>query len=135
MIADLLEDWEPSALTRPFWAAIRAGELSIQRCANCGKFQHPPREFCTHCSSRAVSLTPVSGRGAIYTYTVVHRALIPALRDQVPYVLVVVALPEGPKVLSLLQECEPNDVRVGLEVRMVAREMTSDVALAVFRPV
>src|SRR4051794_28680740 len=101
MIPELLEDWHETAGSAPFWAAARHGRLVVQRCA-CGAWQHPPRPFCLACGSTP-DFAPVSGRGTVYSFTVVERALVPALRPFVPYVLALIDLEEGVRMLSVLR--------------------------------
>jgi uncharacterized OB-fold protein len=130
VIAELLEAWPPSALTAPYWDAAREGILKLQRCTRCGAFQHPPRRFCLACAGEP-AFVEVSGRGTVYSFTVVERALIAALRDHVPYVLVLVELEEGPRMLSLLRG--GADPRIGLPVEVGFEAVTADLSLPVFR--
>jgi uncharacterized OB-fold protein len=133
MIVELLEDWHPSDATRPYWEAAAAGHLCLQRCPRCDTVRFPPRAICTACGSMSPpEWLEASGRGWIYSSTVVERALLPALRDAVPYVLAIVKLDEGPRMLSIVRGAGGQAVAIGTEV-MVAFEPTGvDAVLPVF---
>lgn len=132
MIKELFVDWKPGPLTAPFWEAAREHRLELQRCVACGRFQHPPRPFCTTCGATEVAFTPVAGEGEIYSFTVVERALLPALRSHVPYCIVLVDLDEGVRLLSLLRNMCATDVRIGLRVRVDFEQVDARVTLPVF---
>ena len=83
---------QPDSVTEPFWAGCAEQRLLIQHCLACGTFQSPPRLLCRSCRGSAFEWQESAGRGRIYTYTVAHHPGSPALREQVPYVVVVVQL-------------------------------------------
>jgi len=83
-----------------FWAGCDVGELRIQRCHGCGKVNWFPRTFCFSCSSRDLRWERASGLGAVLEVTTVYRALNESLADEVPYVLAIVRLAEGPCMLT-----------------------------------
>lgn len=132
MIPELLEEWSPSEVSRPYWEAAARGELALQRCSGCGRFQHPPRPFCTGCGGEPTFVT-VRGTGTVYSYTVVRRALLPELRAHVPYVLALVDLDEGPRLITIIRDVDPDHAAIGLAVR-VAFEQVGQATLPVFRP-
>jgi len=115
-----------------FWTGGRTGQLLIQRCDRCGTYQHPPSPRCGACTSAAVTAAATSGRGSVYSYTVVR----PRGGALEPTVVAVVELAEqaGLRVLSNVTDCPPEQVRIGLpvEVHFVHRE---DVWLPQFWPV
>ena len=80
----------------PFWAATARGELRIQACGGCSRLRFPPRPMCPRCRSLAAEWHVASGRGAIWSYAVVHPPLLPAYAALAPYPVVVVALVEDP---------------------------------------
>jgi hypothetical protein len=134
MITELHRDWAPSELTLPFWTAAREGRLVLQRCRSCGAWQHPPRPVCLACGDgSALDWEPVSGAGTVFSVTTVERALIPGLRGEVPYLLALVQLEEGVRVLSLLTDCAPEAARIDLPVRVVFRPF-GDERLPCFTP-
>lgn len=106
----------PTAETAPFWAAAREGVLLLQHCAACGRWVFYPRALCPHCWADALEWKAASGRGRIRSFTVVHKPGHPSWRVAAPYVVAVVELDEGPRMLSALVGVDPADVRVFLPV-------------------
>jgi uncharacterized OB-fold protein len=115
----------------PFWTGGADGRLLITRCRSCGWWIHPPRPACRRCRSTDVGPEAVSGQGTIYTYTVNHQAWAPGL--EVPYVLVVVELPEqdGLRITSRLVD-PPAEVAVGDPVEVRFQQVADDVWLPLF---
>ena len=136
MIAKETKEWRkplprPSPLSRPFWEGTKQGVLLLQRCTQCGHFIWTPLLACPRCLSEALEWTKVSGRGTVYSYTVVLRAATPAFKA--PYTVAIVELTEGPRILTDLIDVDPQDVLIGMEVE-VAFEDVGEVALYHFRP-
>ena len=121
----------PSELSRPFWEATRQGILKLQRCDDCGAFVWTPQPACRRCLGERLRWTPVSGRGTVYSFSVLHRPPTPAF--QVPHVVAIVELTEGPRLMADLIEVRPEAVRIGMPVE-VAFEIVGDVGLYHFRP-
>jgi uncharacterized OB-fold protein len=120
---------------RPFWEALKAHELRVQRCDDCGSLRYVPKEICPRCGSQACSWTPVSGRGRVYTYTVIHRGPTPAYQADAPYVIAHVELDEGVRIISNLIGCDSADVRIGMPVEVVYEDISGDWTLFKFTPV
>jgi uncharacterized OB-fold protein len=106
-------DWQ----TRGYWEGCGRGELVLQRCRDCGTVQHRPRGLCASCLSGAIEHFVASGRGTVYSYTVTHQNGVPAFRDACPYVLAYVDLEEGPRLMTNVVGCEPDEVSIGMAVR------------------
>jgi hypothetical protein len=125
--------------SRGFWDACGRRELAIQRCADCGRFRHPPEPCCPHCRSFASVWAPVSGCGRVFSFTVVHRAFLAALEAHVPYVVILVELDDAPgvRVVSNLVEARPEQAAIGLAVEVVWDEVDREAGLVVprFRPI
>jgi uncharacterized protein len=121
-------------LTAPYWAAAREGRLVVQECQACRQVWHPPLHRCPHCHSAGLGWRAVSGDGTVYTYTVVRHPTHFAFADKTPYVLAIVELAEGPRLVSAVTGCEPGQVRVGLPVRVVFREVAAGTTLPYFEP-
>jgi uncharacterized OB-fold protein len=121
-------------LTEAFWTGGARGELRIQRCRTCGRHLHPPGPVCRVCLSRELTAEVVSGRGTVHTFTVNHQAWRPDLDE--PYVIAVVELVDAPgvRLLTNIVDCDPEDVVIGLPVR-VRFEDHGDVHLPLFVPV
>lgn len=122
---------KPTPTSRPFWDAARRHELSLQRCGACHKFVYYPRERCPHCFSDKLGWERASGRGKIYSYTVVRRASSRAF-DQ-PYVLAIVELDEGVRMTTDI-EAPPESVKVGMPVAVYFDDVTPERTLVKFKP-
>jgi hypothetical protein len=122
--------------TLPWWQAAAAHRLVVQRCADCGHARHPPGPLCSRCRSTRDTWQEVSGRGTVYTYTVVQRAFVPSLADRLPYVVIVVALDDagGVRLVSNLVDADPAAVCVGMAVEVVWEDVAPGLALPRFRP-
>ena len=104
---------QPDALTQPFWDAAAKGQLVVQRCQACGFWSHPPRIMCNKCHSLDMKWEPVSGKGRLYTWSVMHMQSITGFEDRVPYTTLLVELDEQPKLLLL------DEVSLGLAPKVV----------------
>lgn len=122
--------------TLPWWQACAAHRLLVQRCRACGRTRLPPRPLCPECRSFDAEWVEVSGRGTIYTYTIVHRAPVASLRGRPPYVVIVVELDDagGARLASNLVDAAPERVRVGLRVEVAWEDMGPALAVPRFRP-
>jgi hypothetical protein len=124
----------PDPATQRWWDAAREGRLLVKRCADCGRAHFYPRPFCPHCWSENVDWEQASGRGTLYTWSVVHQNDLPPFNERVPYVAAIVELEEGPRMMTNIVDCDPAELTVGMPVEVVFRPETDDVTLAVFRP-
>jgi uncharacterized OB-fold protein len=95
--------------TEAFWERLAQGRLGVQRCADCGLTQFPPRPHCPDCGSTDLFLEDVSGYGSVYGYSVIQRT--PGDREDLPVVSALVELKEGPRILARV-DCEPGDLAV-----------------------
>jgi uncharacterized OB-fold protein len=121
--------------TLAWWQAAAQHRLLVQVCNRCGRTRQPPGPLCPSCRSFDLGWRQVSGRGTVYTYTIVRRAFLPSLADRVPYVVVVVELEGGGgvRLLSNLVDADPETVRVGMPVEVVWEDLGPDLALPRFR--
>lgn len=121
--------------SRGFWEALQRHELYVQRCRGCSTTRFYPRAVCTVCMSSDVEWVRCSGRGTVYSFTVTHQNQAPGFREELPYVLAIVELDEGPRVMTNVAGCAPDAVKVGMAVEVVFDDVTGEVTLAKFRPV
>lgn len=105
-----------TARTAPWWDAAAEGRLLIQRCTACGHTQHYPRALCRSCWSEDLEWIDASGKGTIWTFTVVHKPGHPAWAAAAPYTIALVELEEGPRMMSNIVGCAPEAVSVGVAV-------------------
>lgn len=117
----------------PFWQGTARGELLAQTCAGCGRRRVPPRPMCFACRSLQHTWTPLSGRGAIWSFVIAHPPLLPAYQDVAPYNVIVVALDEQPALRLVgnlvarpdgpINEVDPSTIRIGQAVRVVFQQV------------
>ncbi len=124
----------PSAVSQPFWDGLRDGELRIQRCEECSKHVFYPRTVCPYCLSDRLGWVTASGRGTLYSFTVVRRAMNPAFQPDVPYVYAIVELAEGPRVTTNVVNCDMEALRVDMPVKALYDNVTPEAALLKFEP-
>jgi uncharacterized OB-fold protein len=125
---------QPGPITAPFWQASREHRLSIQRCAACKAYIFYPRAMCPHCGAADLAWADVRGRGTVYSYTVARRATMRPFESDVPYVIAIVELEEGPRMTTNIVGCPPESVRVGMPVEAVFDDVTPEVTLVKFGP-
>ncbi len=116
-----------------FWAAARRGELRFQRCTACERVRHYPRPTCPACSAREFTWERSSGRGTVFTWTIVRGPTLPAFADQLPYNVVDVLMDEGVHFVSQILDCPPEAIRAGLPVEAVFVPASDDITLVKFR--
>ena len=120
--------------SRGYWEALVRHELYFQRCRDCGTKRFYPRALCPACLSAATAWMRASGRGIVYSCTVTHQNQAPGFREELPYVLAIVELAEGPRLLTNLTGGPTDAVRIGMPVEVVFDDVTPEVTLPKFRP-
>ena len=123
----------PTPETAHYWEGARAGELRLQRCDDCDHVYFPPRPFCPGCSSRAVSVFTASGRGALASYVINER---PHPSFDGPFAIALVALEEGPRMMSNIVDCEQTPEALELDMPLEVRfeKLSVEISLPVFAP-
>jgi uncharacterized OB-fold protein len=119
---------------KEFWDATAEGRLTMPKCDDCSLYVWYPRPFCPACGSTNVTWTDVSGKGTVYTFTIVHRSGVPGFRDSLPYVIAYVELEERPRVMTNIVGIEPDQITVGLPVSVVFSDTEKGNALFRFQP-
>jgi uncharacterized OB-fold protein len=122
-------------ISAPFWAAAREGKLLIQRCKDCGYYNHPPRSICDACLACALRFEPVSGRGAIYSFTIMHQKDVAGFEQEAPFINIVVELVEQ-GLLLMAANLPINDrtrTRIGAPVAVWFEERGDGVVVPQFR--
>jgi uncharacterized OB-fold protein len=115
-----------------FWDAAREGRLVTQRCARCGRLQHPPRPMCPSCHGLEQEVLDLAGTGVVYSYSILHHPQHPSF--DYPVIAALVDLDEGVRILSNLVDIPPEDVRIGLPVQVRFEPTGDDMAVPVFGP-
>lgn len=113
--------------TQKYWDAASEGRLLVKRCQDCGEHHHYPRAACPFCYSERTEWREASGRGTIYSYSVMRRA-------PVPYVIAYVTLAEGATMMTNIVDCDPDRVRIGQAVKVCFRPSQGGPPLPVFTP-
>jgi uncharacterized protein len=122
----------PTPETKHFWDGTALGELRLQRCRDCGSTYFPPQSFCPRCASEDVEVVRSSGRGILNSYVISHLA---APGFEAPYVIGVVELEEGCRLLTNIVDVAPDPDQLPLDLPVEAVYHTvGDVALPLFRP-
>jgi uncharacterized OB-fold protein len=122
------------ATSLPWWRAASEHRLVVQRCTSCGRTRLPPAPLCPECRSADSAWKELSGRGEVYTYTVVHRPI--AAGQRLPYLIAVISLEEagGVRILSNLVDVDPDAIEIGMPVELVWEDMSAELAIPRFRP-
>ena len=123
----------PSVDNEEFYRAARRGELRFQRCTDCRAWRHYPRPACPECTSTRFGWERASGRGEIYSWTIVHGPTLPAFRDQLPYNVIDVLTEEGLHFQSQLVHCPPDEIRPGMAVEAIFVPASDEITLVKFR--
>ncbi len=126
----------PTPETAPYWEGAKAHELRIQFCTDCQKHFFYPRIFCPTCLSDNVEWRTVSGKATLVTYVISSRPA-PGFEEELPYVIAVVKLDEGPHMMTNIVGLEPTpeNLPVGLPVEVVFEDVTDEITLPKFQPV
>jgi len=113
--------------TQPFWEAAATGRLLVKRCTACGESHHYPRPLCPFCGSDRTEWREASGRGSVYSYSVMRRA-------PVPYALAYVTLDEGVTMMTNIVDCDLDAIRIGQAVRVVFKPTDDGPPVPMFTP-
>jgi uncharacterized OB-fold protein len=123
---------QPTTETAAYWAAAQEQRLVIQRCDHCGQCQFYPRAFCLSCLSDRVEWVDASGQGRVYTYTVCRIAPSPAFESRLPYVVALIDLDEGVRLLANILDADLERVVIGARVRVCFESVSETCTLPQF---
>jgi uncharacterized OB-fold protein len=124
---------ELQGFSKDFYEWCKKQELRFQRCSDCGAWRHVPREMCAECGSWRWEWSRSSGRGSLFTWTVVVRAMHPAFESDVPLAPAVIEMEEGVRILSQVVDCQPDELEIGMPVEVVFDDVTAEITLPKFR--
>jgi len=125
----------PSAATRPFWDGCREGVLRLPWCRDCGRPHFFPRSLCPHCLGVDLEWRTASGRGRVWSHSTVRLSFWgKAFDESLPYVVAMIDLEEGVRILSNVVDVSPEDVTIGMPVTVTFDAVTPDITLPRFRP-
>ena len=115
-----------------FWEGIDRGEILIQRCASCGRLRHPPGPMCPSCRSLDWDTVVSTGRGVVYSFVVPHHPQVPAF--EYPYIVALVELEEGTRLISNVVGADAAEIYVGMPVAAEFVAVDDELTLPQFRP-
>jgi uncharacterized OB-fold protein len=126
----------PDPVTKRFWESLKAHAIQLQRGSKSGRFVYYPRAVSPFDMSEELVWTPVSGRGVVHAFAIPHRHPNPAFGGETPFVVALVELDEGVRILSNLIDVDPTPeaVRVGMPVEIVYDDVSEEITLPRFRP-
>lgn len=127
MASRILPTPEPNPETKAYWDAAQNGKLLVRRCTACGRAHAYPRALCPFCFSDKTEWREASGRGKIYSFSVMHRA-------PMPYAIAYVTLAEGPTMMTNIVDCAFDAIAIGMDVKAVFRPTENGGALPMFAP-
>ncbi len=120
--------------TEGFWKAAARHELAVQCCGSCGQNMHFPRLLCHRCLSDQLTWKNTSGHGVIYSYTIIRQAADKRFAGDVPYVYAIVELEEGVRMISNVININPSEVRIGMDVQVVFKDLSEELSIPMFEP-
>jgi len=123
----------PDAVSETYWRAAAGGELLYQECPACSHRQLYPRALCVRCGAEP-AWQRAAGRGRVHTFTVIHQNWAPPFRDLVPYVVAIVELDEGPRMMSNVTHCDPARVHIGMPVELYTVAVEDGIGIPFWRP-
>ena len=125
---------DPAPASKPFWNGARQHKLMIPRCEACGQAWFPPSGRCPNCLSADHRWIQASGRGAVFSFAVVHRVYHRYFEGKTPYVIGVIELEEGPRLISNVVDIPPEQIRCNMPVEVVFEDVGDEFCLPKFRP-
>ncbi len=126
----------PDQVTAPFWEATNRGALAIQHCESCEYYIHPPEALCPRCQTPDLAFREVSGRARVYTHTIVRDNVTQGFAEDEPYVIGIIELVEQERLVLVANVVgiAPEDVQIGMPVRVTFERLNETIALPQFEP-
>jgi len=119
---------------KEFWAGCKAHELRFQKCKACGHVRWPASIICPMCYSKEMKWIVAEGKGRVYSFAVYHVAYHPGFESDLPYVVADVELKEGPRLVTNIVGCRPDDVKCEMPVEVTWKDITEEFSLPKFKP-
>jgi uncharacterized OB-fold protein len=120
--------------SKEFWVGCKKHELRFQKCKACGHVRWPASIICPVCYSKETEWMVAGGKGRIYTFVIYHVAYHPGFQNDLPYVVADVELEEGPRLLTNIVGCRPDEVRCEMLVEVIWEDITEEFSLPKFKP-
>ncbi len=131
------EEWtqtlpQPDDVNRAYWSAAAEGRLIIQECRSCSHRQFYPRALCTQCGDEPEWID-CTGRGTVHTFTIIRQMGMRPFREELPYVVAMIELEEGPLMMGNVTDCDPETVEIGAPVSVHFVRAADDVGIPYWR--
>lgn len=128
---------ELTDLTRPFWTAAKQGKLVMQKCGRCGTLDFLPKPWCIECGHLDLEWVEVKPLGTVYSHSTARTVMMnyPAWKDDLPLVMCIIELDDGPRMYGQLTGCPPGKVHIGMRVAAWFEDISEEMAVPKFRPV
>jgi uncharacterized protein len=123
----------PDLDSKPFWDGCQEGRFLVPICRECRASRWPPGPMCPNCQATSTDWLEAVGTGRVYTWVIVTHSVHAATVDQVPYVVALIELPEGIRVVGNIIGCAPDQVRADLPVELFFEELPTGLRLPNFR--
>ena len=122
--------------SKPYWDGMKEGKLMLPKCQDCGKFHFYPRVFCPHCHSNNLTWVQGSGKGKLYSFEILYRQFNRAVKVPPPYVLAMVELEEGPRMMTNIVDCPqtPEALVLDMPLHVAFTPLDEEITLPLFRP-
>jgi len=120
------------AETQPYWDGAKKHKLMLQQCQGCSKYIFYARTLCPHCHSERLTWKEVSGDGTVYTFTIARRPAGPAFKADAPYVIALIDLKEGARMMSNIVTPDVSRVKIGQKVKVTFDDVTPEITLPKF---
>lgn len=121
-------------IAQAYWEGLKKEKLLIQECKECHHSIFYPRVVCTNCGGSELEYKEHSGVGEIYSYTVVYKPRNPEFKQDVPYVVALVQLEGGARMMTNIVDCEIEKIEIGMKVKIVFESVTEEITLPFFKP-
>jgi uncharacterized OB-fold protein len=126
---------KPSKWSQPFWDNAKKHKLTLKKCKDCGHIDHPPYLYCTNCHSDNSEWVEASGKGKLVAYAI-NTYMVPfPFWDDMPYVVAMIDLDEGVRMISNIVECDHDQLKNGMELEVVFDDVSDEFTLPKWRPV
>lgn len=128
---------EITDLTRPFWTEAKQRKLVMQKCSKCMTVNFYPKPWCVECGSRAMEWTEVKQEGVVYSHTVAYTVMMnyPAWKRDLPILIGIIDVDDAGRMYAQITDCSPEQLRIGMRVKVHFEDISDDAAIPKFRPI
>jgi uncharacterized OB-fold protein len=118
----------------PYFEGAKAHKLMLMQCQDCGLWRYPSRHHCSNCWSENTEWKEASGKGTVYTWAAMHQLYHPGFEPDLPYVIAVIELAEGPRIPTNIVGATSDELRVGMPVEVTFEDIDEEVSIPKFKP-